>query len=195
MNAQLVMFRADGTRRDFPIKKSRIVLGRTNSCDLRIPLSSVSRKHCELRIEGEQVTLRDLGSSNGTFHNNIRIQEAALDAGDEIGIGPVVFTLVIDGKPEKVRAVRTIVDAEESNLDDELGDEPFEDEADDRGDSAHTVTEDRDSALSELQASTEDMDTASDALDNLARIDEDDEGEQLPMTDPQQRPKKKKEDR
>lgn len=195
MNAQLVMFRADGTRRDFPIKKNRIVLGRTNSCDLRIPLSSVSRKHCELRIEGEQVTLRDLGSSNGTFHNNIRIQEAALDAGDEIGIGPVVFTLVIDGKPEKVRAVRTIVDAEESNLDDELSDQPFEDETDDSGDSGHTVTEDHDATLSELQATTEDMDTGGDALEKLARIDEDDDAEQLPATDQQRRRKGKNEDR
>ena len=41
MQVTLVMFKADGTRRDFPLKKDRIVVGRKNTCDLRIPLSSV----------------------------------------------------------------------------------------------------------------------------------------------------------
>jgi pSer/pThr/pTyr-binding forkhead associated (FHA) protein len=112
MNASLVMFKADGTRRDFPLTKARIVVGRTNECDLRVPLSSVSRQHCEILVQDEQIKLRDLGSSNGTFQNDSRVQEAALQAGDEIGVGPVVFTLVIDGKPAKIAPVRTVVTAE-----------------------------------------------------------------------------------
>ncbi len=109
MNISLVMFKADGTRRDFPITKDRIIVGRTNQCDLRVPLSSVSRQHCELRVEGQVVKVRDLGSSNGTYHNSIRIQEAELAAGDEIGIGPVVFTLVVDSTPANIQPVRTIL--------------------------------------------------------------------------------------
>ena len=99
MNVSLVMVKGDGTRRDFPLGKERLVIGRINTCDLRIALPSVSRQHCEVFIEGGQLKLRDLGSSNGTFHNNTRVQEANLAAGDEIGIGPVVFRVVIDGKP------------------------------------------------------------------------------------------------
>ena len=109
MNISLVMFTADGSRRDFPVTKSRVVVGRKNNCDLRIPLSSVSRQHCELRQEDDQLKLRDLGSSNGTYHNNTRIQEVALSAGDEVVIGPVVFTVVIDGYPLEIKPVRTIV--------------------------------------------------------------------------------------
>lgn len=114
MNAALVMFKADGTRRDFPLRAGTLVVGRKNSCELRIPLSSVSRQHCELAVEGDEIKLRDLGSSNGTYHNSIRVQEATLAAGDEIVVGPVVFTLVVDGVPEKIEPVRTILNADDS---------------------------------------------------------------------------------
>lgn len=101
------MFKADGTRRDFPVSKPRFVIGRTNGCDLRVPLASVSRQHCELRIEGNKIHLRDLGSSNGTHHNSVRVQEVTLKAGDEIAIGSVVFTVVMDGQPRHIEPVRT----------------------------------------------------------------------------------------
>lgn len=111
MNVSLVMFKADGSRRDFPVTKPRIVVGRTNDCDLRIPLSSVSRQHCEFRLENNQFKLHDLGSSNGTFRNNTRIsQETLLQPGDEVVIGPVVFTVVVDGKPDTIDPVRTVLD-------------------------------------------------------------------------------------
>ena len=109
MNVNLVMFKADGTRRDFPLGKSKVVLGRINSCDLRIPLSSVSRQHCQIETRDARITVRDLGSSNGTFLNNDRVQEAALSAGDELVIGPVVFTVVVDGKPSEIEPVRSMI--------------------------------------------------------------------------------------
>ncbi len=114
MELSLVMFKSDGTRRDFPIRKDRVVVGRTNACDLRIPLSSVSRQHCEITVSGDEIRLRDLGSSNGTFHNDIQVEEARIDAGDQVSIGPVVFTLLVDGQPGDVEPVRTIVDPEQS---------------------------------------------------------------------------------
>lgn len=111
MNAVLVMFKSDGTRRDFPVNKPRFVVGRTNDCDLRIPLSSVSRQHCEFRLENDVLKVHDLGSSNGTYRNNTRLSQATVvAAGDEIVIGPVVFTVVIDGRPQSIDAVRTVLD-------------------------------------------------------------------------------------
>jgi pSer/pThr/pTyr-binding forkhead associated (FHA) protein len=109
MNVSLVMFTADGDRREFTVSKRRTVIGRRNDCDLRIPLSSVSRQHCELAFEDGQLTLRDLGSSNGTYHNNTRVQQKALSAGDELTVGPVIFTVVIDGYPAEVKPVRSVV--------------------------------------------------------------------------------------
>ncbi|MEM7625930.1 MAG: FHA domain-containing protein [Planctomycetota bacterium] len=115
MKASLVMFKADGTRRDFPLRPGNLVVGRKNSCELRIPLSSVSRQHCEVRVEGDSITLRDLGSSNGTYHNSIRVQTAELEAGDEIVVGPVVFTVVVNGVPAEIKPVRTIVSSADSH--------------------------------------------------------------------------------
>lgn len=117
MDVCLVMFKADGARRDFPLTRDRIVIGRTSSCDLRIPLSSVSRQHCEVYKDSSGAKLRDLGSSNGTYHNNVRVQEVSLAAGDEIVIGPVVFTVQIDGKPETIEPVRTILNDDSQPVD------------------------------------------------------------------------------
>ncbi|MFP4145512.1 MAG: FHA domain-containing protein [Phycisphaeraceae bacterium] len=116
MQVSLVMFKADGTRRDFHITGDRFVLGRKNDCDLRIPLGAVSREHCEIQIEDDgSIVLRDLDSSNGTFHNAMRVQETELSAGDEVVIGPVVFTVVVDGEPSELKPVRTMVGGADAN--------------------------------------------------------------------------------
>ena len=39
------------------MKRARLVIGRKKECDIRIPVSSVSREHCEVRIEGGKVEL------------------------------------------------------------------------------------------------------------------------------------------
>jgi pSer/pThr/pTyr-binding forkhead associated (FHA) protein len=53
------------------------------------------------------VKAKDLGSANGTFLNNKPVTEATLKAGDHLVIGPVVFTVQIDGEPEDIRPVKT----------------------------------------------------------------------------------------
>jgi len=109
IQAKLIMFRANGERRELSLNAGRTVIGRRNDCDIRIPLTEVSRHHTELRVEREQVVLKDLGSSNGTFVNNQRVEAKKLSAGDHVIIGPVVFTLQINGEPKDVRPVKTKV--------------------------------------------------------------------------------------
>jgi pSer/pThr/pTyr-binding forkhead associated (FHA) protein len=111
MNVKLVMFKQDGQRRDFELKKETATLGRNTDCDFQIPLANVSRRHTQLMVKGEKLFVRDLGSSNGTFVNNKRVQEAELNAGDTLVLGPVIFTIVIDGQPDEIKPVRTIVEA------------------------------------------------------------------------------------
>lgn len=107
MNVCLVIFKDDGTRKEFPVQSQKTIIGRKEDCDLRIPLSEVSRQHAVLMVDDDTLTLRDLGSSNGTYVNNQRITEQELDPGDHIVIGPVVFTVQIDGIPKDVRPVQT----------------------------------------------------------------------------------------
>jgi len=99
MQAVLVMFRNDGERRSFSITREMTVIGRRQDCDLMIPLGEISRKHCRLIRDDETLRLEDLGSSNGTFHNGKRVQEATLAAGDTIQVGPVSFVVQMDGVP------------------------------------------------------------------------------------------------
>lgn len=113
MNAVLVMFKADGERKDLPLTKPVMILGRKHSCDLRIPLSSVSREHCQVEKRGDDLYVRDLGSSNGTFHNETRVLEAKLKAGDTLQVGPVHFTVVIDGQPDEIEPVRSVIPDED----------------------------------------------------------------------------------
>jgi pSer/pThr/pTyr-binding forkhead associated (FHA) protein len=100
MQAVLVMFRNDGERRSFSISRDMMVIGRRQDCDLMIPLGEISRKHCRIIRDDDTLRLEDLGSSNGTFHNGRRIQEAVLEPGDTVQVGPVSFVVQIDGVPD-----------------------------------------------------------------------------------------------
>lgn len=107
MDVNLVIFRENGERRDFPVVAGITTVGRKDDCDIRIPVLEVSRHHAEFRQVPDGVQLRDLGSANGTFVNNQKIKQQKLKPGDHVVIGPVVFTVQIDGKPDNIRPVKT----------------------------------------------------------------------------------------
>ena len=65
----------------------------------RQPTADVSRQHCEIKVLGEDITVRDLGSANGTYVNGTRIAETTLKPGDEVAVGPVKFFVQINGEP------------------------------------------------------------------------------------------------
>lgn len=75
-------------------------LGRHDDCVVRIKSSQVSRRHCELFDVGGKLTLRDLGSSNGTFVNGKRvIGQQTLKVGDELTVGAVTLRVATLGQP------------------------------------------------------------------------------------------------
>jgi len=116
MNVKLIMFREDGSRRDFPLGLGATTIGRKDDCTIRIPLAVVSRRHAEVVVDKESAALKDLGAANGTYLNNRRVTEEDLEAGDRIVIGPVVFTVQIDGEPadDEIVKIRTKVSSREA---------------------------------------------------------------------------------
>lgn len=102
VNVTLVGFMPDGARREFRVKGGRFLIGRKPDCDLCVPHATVSRQHCEIVVDGDEVRLRDLGSSNGTFLNDVRVQESGLEPGDRVTVGPAALTLQIDGVPANI---------------------------------------------------------------------------------------------
>jgi pSer/pThr/pTyr-binding forkhead associated (FHA) protein len=90
----------------FSFDSDVIVIGRTPSCDLMLHDSAVGRRHCEIRREGQQFVLRDLGSGNGTFVNDqtARITMHVLRHRDEIRVGRsrllIEFAEGLTGRPD-----------------------------------------------------------------------------------------------
>ncbi len=70
-----------------------LVLGRALSSDLPVLDPTVSRRHAELTVEPASVSLKDLGSSNGTFVNGSRVTATVLNAGDRVVFGKILFEL------------------------------------------------------------------------------------------------------
>lgn len=103
MDANLVLFKKDGSQKAFSLPDNVTVIGRRHDCDLCVPLMIVSRRHCQLSQNNETVKIRDLDSRSGTFLNGKRISDATVEAGDYITIGPLTFLLQIDGEPREVK--------------------------------------------------------------------------------------------
>jgi ABC-type multidrug transport system ATPase subunit/ABC-type multidrug transport system permease subunit len=82
----------------------RLTIGRDHSNDVALDDPNVSRFHAEVVRQGDAVTLRDLGSRNGTRLDGTPTRHARLSAGSEIGIGP--YRLLFDGRGFVARAER-----------------------------------------------------------------------------------------
>ena len=65
-------------------------LGRSEDCDVVIGHESLSRRHARLELSGDRVTLRDLGSTNGTFVDGREISEVTIAPGSSFKLGAEV---------------------------------------------------------------------------------------------------------
>jgi diguanylate cyclase (GGDEF)-like protein len=79
----------------FNFSERSIVIGRNKSNHICLEDEKVSKRHCEINIirknEAEQVMVKDMGSTNGTFLNGKSINQAVLEPGDKIGIGDTML--------------------------------------------------------------------------------------------------------
>jgi FHA domain-containing protein len=69
----------------------RAVIGRLSGSEVEIEDPGASRQHAEIRRQGENYVVVDLGSTNGTLVNDAPISEATLEDGDRITIGRTVL--------------------------------------------------------------------------------------------------------
>lgn len=78
---------ASGQQHAYELTTPVTVLGRGTDCDLRLVDPGVSRHHAELRIEGNEIVVIDLGSTNGTTVNGRPVRQTSLRDGARIGLG------------------------------------------------------------------------------------------------------------
>ena len=85
--------RAGTMLRAFAIGDSaELIVGRDDSCDIRIMSKSVPREHCSIEESDDgSLVLRDLGSTAGTYVNGDRVDSIRLEDGVEVRVGPAVL--------------------------------------------------------------------------------------------------------
>jgi diguanylate cyclase (GGDEF)-like protein len=72
----------------YKLFRRETVIGRSSDADLRLADDGISRRHAVVTVDGDQVSLRDLGSVNGTFWNGSRLlRSVELRDGDKISMG------------------------------------------------------------------------------------------------------------
>jgi len=92
----VIQGRDQGTR--FELEDDLIGLGRDASNPLLVHDTEVSRRHAELRREGNVYKLSDLSSSNGTYVNGHRIEQHELSSGDRVQVGSTLMLYTDPGE-------------------------------------------------------------------------------------------------
>jgi pSer/pThr/pTyr-binding forkhead associated (FHA) protein len=88
-----------GQKREILVTKDEFLIGRGTDSDLRLNAGAVSRHHCLLHLRADEVTVNDLGSSNGTFVNGQRVRsQAVLHHGDQLRVGSFDFEVEISSE-------------------------------------------------------------------------------------------------
>ncbi|MBI4466712.1 MAG: zinc-ribbon domain-containing protein [Acidobacteria bacterium] len=81
----------------FTVSKARVVLGRQGT-DIVVDDPEVSRKHCAVEVRGTTALLVDLGSTNGTFVNENRVETHELEHLSEFRIGDTTLMFTVSKK-------------------------------------------------------------------------------------------------
>jgi pSer/pThr/pTyr-binding forkhead associated (FHA) protein len=91
--AKLVVLSAGMTGRTHELKVDKTTIGRVEDNTFQIAEPSVSSHHCELLLRGNDVVVKDLNSTNGTFINGEKVSESVLKAGQVLRLGQIEMRL------------------------------------------------------------------------------------------------------
>ncbi|QEL19549.1 FHA domain-containing protein [Limnoglobus roseus] len=81
-----------------PVAAQQFIIGRDPQCQLRPASQAISKQHCAILIRDKAVYLKDYGSTNGTFVNEVQLEpnaELLVKTGDRVRVGPLDFTMQI----------------------------------------------------------------------------------------------------
>ncbi|PKW16989.1 FHA domain-containing protein [Saccharopolyspora spinosa] len=91
-SAELVIARGPQAGTAIPVTGTPLTVGRSRDCDITLDAPTVSHFHAQICQDGEQCTITDSGSLNGTYVNHAPVDRAELADGDEVWIGTFRFT-------------------------------------------------------------------------------------------------------
>jgi pSer/pThr/pTyr-binding forkhead associated (FHA) protein len=106
---RLIVLQKNGSAKQVNVMGTPFVIGRADTSDLVLDNPLVSRSHAVFEAVGQDMTIRDLQSHNGTYVNGERKEAFALSNGDEIKIGSYHIRYLADGGPiEAAEALRLV---------------------------------------------------------------------------------------
>jgi transcriptional regulator with GAF, ATPase, and Fis domain len=85
----------------FSLPAGEVSIGRDSSNQLWAPDPALSRRHCLVVASGEEVSIRDLGSRNGTLVNGVPIEQQQMRHGDQIYIGDSILLFLLNEEEER----------------------------------------------------------------------------------------------
>ena len=98
MKVQLIVVQGKPEGKTIPLVGPVFRIGRGDTCHLRPSSEQVSREHAEFAVSADKVTIRDLGSRNGTLVNGKAITEQwVLKDRDLVQVGNLTFAVSIQG--------------------------------------------------------------------------------------------------
>ena len=100
------------TGRTCELRAERTTIGRNEDNTFQIADPSVSSHHCEVTLRGEEVKVRDLNSTNGTYINGVATTESVVKPGEILRLGQVQMRLETDaptGSGKKVFDRTTVI--------------------------------------------------------------------------------------
>ena len=77
-HAFLEVIYLEGERKQIELGEEDVVIGRTLDCDVNPALDNVSRKHAIIAFRNEEYHIENLGSTNGTYVNGIKVEKCIL---------------------------------------------------------------------------------------------------------------------
>ncbi len=95
--AKLVILTQGMTGRAHELNVDRTTIGRVEDNTFQIPDASVSSHHCEVLLRGNDVVIRDLNSTNGSYINDAQITESVLKPGQKLRLGQIELKLEVEG--------------------------------------------------------------------------------------------------
>jgi pSer/pThr/pTyr-binding forkhead associated (FHA) protein len=90
---RLVVLSEGYTGRTYELKVERTTVGRVEDNAFQIADPSVSSHHCEVLLHGEEILIRDLNSTNGSYINGEKIAESILKQGQILRLGMIELRL------------------------------------------------------------------------------------------------------
>lgn len=85
----------------YPITNSKTLFGRSVECEIILADPHISSKHMCVEKDDDAFKLKDLGSANGTFVNDVRVKDSlVLEDGDKVRMGSTILIFSSGGKAD-----------------------------------------------------------------------------------------------